>query len=102
MAIETVEAVRQAENRAEEKEKTAQKEKQVILATAQKEARELEKNSLKEATEKSKKNLQKAQLDGQSIINNTVKKAEEEVANLRNSIKEKEQKAIDLVISQIT
>ncbi len=101
MAIETVQAVRQAEINAAEIEKEAIKKRDAILSKAQEDAKEIVINMTKEALDKAELDLKKARQQGDRLMETAVQNAEKEVSLLKEMVKSKEQSAIDLVLSEV-
>lgn len=101
MAIETVQAVRQAEINAAETEKEALKKRDAILSKAQEDAKNLVISMTKDANNKAEADLMQARQQGDILMETAVQKAEKEVSILKEMVKRKEQSAIDLVISEV-
>lgn len=101
MAIETVQAVRQAEINAAETEKEAIKRRDAILSKAQEEAKTVEIKITKAALDKADADLKQAGQQGDLLMKAAVQKAEKEVSLLKEMVKCKEQSAIDLILSEV-
>lgn len=101
MAIETVEAVRQAELNAAQIEKEAAKECDAIFLKAQKDADEIISSMTKEALEKAKSDLGQTKIKSKTLMKEAEKRAAEGIEKIKKTAKKKEQPAIDLVISEI-
>jgi len=101
MAKETVEAVRQAELKAQEKEKEALGKKEAILSEAEKKAKELIASMTKQAYAKADKDLEKAKSRADEIINEAKLRSEKEILIIRELAKMKEESAISLILSEV-
>lgn len=101
MALDTVQAVRQAELNAANKEKEALLKKESILLEAQHEAKEIVASRVKEAQMLSEKKLKDANDKGAERLEAAKRKADQEVLILQEMVKSKEQAAIDLIISSL-
>jgi len=101
MAKETVEAVRQAELRAQEKEKEALQKKEAIISEAEKKAKELIASMVKEANAKADKDLANARTRADEIIKEARAKSEKEIVLVKELAKMKEESAINLVLSEV-
>lgn len=101
MAIETVEAVRQAEMKAAQLEKEAAQKKDTILLDAQQNAKNLIASMTKEALAKAEDALKKVNLQGTEMVQAAKVKAESEVHLMKEMVKGKEENAINLVISHV-
>ena len=101
MAMETVQAVRQAELEAAKKEKEALKESEVMISKAEIEAQVLLSSMKKLEQEKADKNLYKADEKAKESMKISLQQAEQDVISIRNMVEGKEQEAISLVLSTI-
>lgn len=101
MAVETIEAVRNAEQFAMQKEKEALKERDAILLKAQQDANELISVTTKGAQKKAKSDLEMAQIQGTKVIEEAKLRANGEIIKLKETVSKKEQEAIKLIISTI-
>lgn len=101
MAQETIQAVRQAELIAEQKEKEALIQAKETVANAEKEAKDLVSTMTKKSLLNAKKASDAALLEGEQMVKEAGKKAEKEIALLNQLLKQKEEKAIELVISAL-
>lgn len=101
MAKETVQAVRNAELKAAQIEKDAVQKKEEILSKAQQEARGLIASTTKDAQAKADKALAEAEKSGAGLIEAAKLNAEKEILLLKEMVKNKEQAAIDLVLSNV-
>lgn len=101
MAIEIVQAVRQAEQEADKIEKEASQRAEAIILKANDDAKQLLSSKSKEIQAKAQKDLEQAQLRGEELMVTAVQKAEKEILLLKEMVKSKEQNAIDLVLSEV-
>ncbi len=101
MAIEIVQAVRQAEQDAGRLEKEASVKADVIIQKANEEGKLLVSAMTREILAKAEKDLAQAQLQGSELMVTAVQKAEKEILLLKEIVKSKEQTAIDLVLSEV-
>ncbi len=101
MAKETVQAVRQAELKATQKEIEAQQKKEQILSEAGQTAKNLITSMTKEALLKAEREMEQANNQGAQILEASKQKAEKEVLLLKEMVKGKEQAAIDIVLSNL-
>ncbi len=101
MAMETVQAVRQAELKAAEIERDSYRQREEILLKAQQEAKQLSMTMIKQATQKAEQNLNAAQKKGEELIQAAVQRAEREATLMKEMAKSKEKAAIDLVLSNV-
>ncbi len=101
MAKETVQAVRQAELNAAEKEKEALLEKEKILSDAKQEAKTLIAKMTKQALDVAEHNLFLANQQGVEMMDAAKKRADNEVLLMKEMAKNKEEVAINLVLSNV-
>lgn len=101
MAIESIQAVRQAEFQAEQIEKDAIQNKDAILSKAQQEANTLITSMSKEAQANAERNMVNAIRKGEETVEAAKRNAEKEILLMKELVKEKEQAAIDLVIANV-
>jgi len=101
MAKETVQAVRQAELNAAQFEKNANMQREAILQEAEQNAKTMINSMTREAIEKAESNLSAARHRGTETLEAAKLRAETEVLLIKEMIKEKEQSAIDLVLSNV-
>ncbi len=101
MAKETVQAVRQAELNAAEKEKEALQKKESILTKAQQDAKEMVASKVSETQMLSEKKLKNANDQGEERLEAAKRKADQEVLILQEMVRNKEQAAIDFIISSL-
>lgn len=101
MAQDTVQAVRQAELNAANKEKEALQKKESILTKAQQDAKELIASKVSETQMLSEKKLKNASNQGEERLEAAKRKADQEVLILQEMVKSKEQAAIDFIISSL-
>jgi vacuolar-type H+-ATPase subunit H len=101
MAKETIQAVRQAELNAANKEKAAIQKKEVILAEAQQEAGIIITTRIKQAKEEAERNLVYANEQGANLMETIKQRAENEVIAMKEIAKRKEEEAIKLVLSSV-
>lgn len=101
MAKETVQAVRQAELNATEKERNALLEKEKILSEAQQEAKALLARMTEQELNAAERNLVLANQQGVEKMEAAKKRAEKEVILMKEMAKNKEEAAINLVLSNV-
>ncbi len=101
MAKEIVQAIRQAELNAVEKEKEALLEKDRILSKAQQEAKLLATTMTKQANDLAEQALIMANQKGATMLEDAKKRADKEVVLMKEMAKAKEEKAIKLVLSHV-
>jgi len=101
MAKETVQAVRQAELNATQKEREAIEKKEAIISEAQQNAKIMVTDMTKEALEKAERNLTFANQRGIEMMEAAKQKAENEVLLMKEMAKGKEEAAINLVLSNV-
>jgi vacuolar-type H+-ATPase subunit H len=101
MAKETVQAVRQAELNAAQKEREANEKKEAILSEAQLNAKTMISTMTKEALEKAERNLTLANERGVEMLEAAKKKAESEVLLMKEMAQRKEEAAINLVLATV-
>lgn len=101
MAQETIQAVRHAELIAEQTEKQAAREAKELITAAEKEAKEIilamTKNSLTDA----KKANNEALKQGETMMQDARARALKEIALQNELLKQKEENAIQLIISEL-
>jgi len=98
MAKETVEAVRQAELNAAQKEREAFQKKESILSEAQQNAKSMVSSITKEALLKAERNLALANQQGLERMEASKLKAVSEVLLMKEMAQRKEEAAIKLVL----
>ena len=101
MAMETVQAVRQAEFEAAQKEKVTAEESVVLISKAEIEAQVLLSSMKKLEQEKADKNLYKANEKAKELMQISLQQAEQDIISLRKMVEGKEQDAILLVLAEI-
>lgn len=101
MAKEIVQAVRQAELNAVEKDKEALLVKEKILSEAQQEAKTLIATMAKRANDTAERALELANQQGVAMIEEAKKRADKEVIIMKEMAKNKEEAAINLVLSNV-
>lgn len=101
MAKETVQAVRQAELNAAQKEKDAILRKEEILSKARQDASEMIASMTKDAREKAEAKIKAAELQGSKMLEDAKLKAESEVLIITEMAKRKEEAAINLVLTTV-
>lgn len=101
MAKETVEAVRQAELNALEKEKEALQKKDAIISEAEKKAKELIDSITKQASNKAQKDLDRAKSRAEEIVSEAKARSEKEILIIKELAKGKETAAIELILSEV-
>lgn len=99
MAKETVQAVRQAELNALQKEKDALSKKETIISESEQKAKALISSMTKQAMEKAEYDLADAYQYGITLVEAAKAKALEESILLKNITEKKEKDAIQLIIS---
>lgn len=101
MAKETVQAVRQAEEKAAQIEKEAAAKGEALIQKARVDAKNLVTTMTKDVLSNGEKDLEKVQLQSKALMEAAVQKAEKEILLLKEMVKSKEQAAIDLVLSEV-
>jgi UDP-N-acetylmuramyl tripeptide synthase len=101
MAKETVQAVRQAEILAAQKEKDALLRKDEIIAQAGQNAKALVTSMTKQALDKAGHNLAAADQRGKEMLEAARLKAESEVLVMNEMVQRKEEAAIKLILSSV-
>lgn len=101
MALESVQAVRQAELKAAQIEKDASAQREALLADAKQKAKDLADTRMKEAHAKAENDLKAAERRSMELLEEAKKKAEKEVIFMKELVKNKEQAAIELVLSNL-
>jgi len=101
MAKETVQAVRQVELNAVQKEKEAQDRNEAIISEAEQSAKSIMTSMTKQAMERAELDLSIAKQKGDKIIEAMKLKAEDEAILLKDKAGKKEKAAIDLIISYV-
>ncbi|MDF2539967.1 MAG: hypothetical protein K0S76_2988 [Herbinix sp.] len=101
MAKETVQAVRQAELNAAQKERDAYQNKEAILTEAQQKAKTIITSMTKEAHETAERNMVVANEQGIKMMESAKQKAENEVFLMKEMAQSKEVAAINLVLSTV-
>lgn len=102
MVKETIDAVLKAEQDAEQTEKDALLLRDQILAEANVSAEKLASDMIRDASEKAVLEMEIARRSGKEIALSHEQKAQDEIARIKEVIKQKEKAAIDMVISQLT
>ena len=101
MAKETVKAVRSAELSAVQIEKEAEQKKEAILLEAQQNAKSIIVSMTKEAQSKAERGLLEAQEQGVAIMEAGKQRAMNQIRLLTEMVKNKEQAATQLVLSNV-
>ncbi len=101
MAMETVEAVRQAELNAAQKEKDALNKKDEIISEAGRNAKALAASRTKQAMEEAEQELEAANQKGNGILQAAKLKAEKEVLIMREMAKAREEAVINMVLQAV-
>lgn len=101
MAQDTVQAVRQAELNAAQKEKEAVQKAESILSEAHREARLFVESKVKEALQMSEVKRKEAEKKSADLLEAAKVKADQEVFLLKEMVHGKEQAAIDYIISSL-
>jgi V/A-type H+/Na+-transporting ATPase subunit G/H len=101
LAKETIQAVRQAEQKAEQIEKDAAMKAEAIVMNAYEQAKELETSMTKDALAKAQEELERAQLQGVDFMEAANNNADIEIKQLYEIVKNKEEAVIKLVLSEI-
>ena len=99
MAKEIVQAVRQAEINAAETEKSALMQKEAILSEAMREANTIIATKTKQALSEADRNLILVKQQSEKLLEEATKRAEREVVLMREMAKNKEDAAVNLVLS---
>lgn len=101
MAMETVQAVRQAEIEAALKEKEAAKQSELIILEAEKKAEDILSSMKKTLHEKAEQNLLEANVKAKEFMDIALRDAENEIISIKDMVKVKEKEAVSLVLSEI-
>lgn len=101
MALESVQAVRQAELKAAQIEKDALAAKEALLSETRQKAKDLVDSKVKEAQAKAENDLRAAERRSMELMEEAKLRAEKEVIFMKELVKNKEQAAIDLVLSSL-
>lgn len=101
MALETVQAVRQAEVKAAQMEKDALQRKEEIISKADQDAKALIHSLTKQAAKKAEEDLAEAKKRGQEQLEAARLKAENEAMILKKMAQRKEETAIHLILSSV-
>jgi vacuolar-type H+-ATPase subunit H len=101
MAMETIQAVRQAELNAAQMEKEAIQKKELLLAEAQQNAKALVTSMTNEALKLAEQKLMAANDQGAKMIDAAKLKAEKEVLLMKEMVKGKEQAAYNQILSNL-
>ncbi len=101
MALESVQAVRQAELNAARIEKEASVKREALLSDARQKAKDLVASSIREAQVKADKDLSTAYSRSTRLLEEAQARAEKEVMFMKELVMNKEQAAIDLVLSNV-
>ncbi len=101
MALEAVQAVRQAELKAAQIEKEASAAKEALLSEAKQKANKLIDTRVKEAQAKAEQELKAAERRSMELMEEAKAKAEKEIVFMKEIVKSKEQAAINLVLSSL-
>ena len=101
MAKETIETIRQAEIRAEQREKDAQAKAEEIVAKAHEEAESMQKSMTGKAREEAAAALKKAGAQGEEMMAQAQREVEQEVLNLQKEISLKESQAVSMIVAEL-
>lgn len=101
MALETIQVVKQAELEAENQQKEALLLSKDIIAKAEKQGKELISSMVKEATEEAKKAERNAEEKASIKKAEAAARVEQNIKILQDQIREKEEKAVELVIAAL-
>lgn len=101
MAMETVQAVRQAELEAAIKEKEAAKKSELITLEAENKAEVIISSMKKTSYEKAEQNLLEANGKAKEFMDIALRDAEKEIISIKDKVKVKEKEAVSLVLSEI-
>lgn len=101
MAKDTVEAIRQAEQKALQLEKDTALQQEVILQKAKEEAEHIVAAAVKEVLEIAKLDMEKAVVQGKKIMEDATNRAEKEILQLKERVKAKEPETLSLIVSSI-
>ena len=101
MAQETIQAVRQAELKAEETEKAAQQQLEAMRKAAQEKARQLKEEMTKAVKADSMETFTLAKEQGEAIIQAAEKDVQQEISLLREKAEQKQGQAISLILDQL-
>lgn len=101
MAKETIQAVRQAELNAVQKQRDAQQKKEANIHEAEQQAKTLIASMTKQAMEKAEHDLVAANQRGNELIDAARLKTENEVILMKEMAGRKEEAAIQLILSSV-
>lgn len=101
MAMETVQAVRQAEIEAALKEKEAAKQSELIILDAEKKAEAILSSMKKTSHERAEQNLLEANVKAKEFMDIALRDAQNEIISIKEMVKMKEKEAVSLVLSEI-
>ena len=101
LSKEALEAIRGAEQKADQMGKDAPAKSDKIIADARNEANSRYEKRISEARGKAGSDLEAAKQQGENLIAEALRQAEKETETLRTSAEEKEQKAIQWILSNI-
>ena len=101
MAMESVEAVRQAERHAAQTEKDAAQRQQELIAQAEADARTRIGQMTSNAQAQAQKELQMAQEKADALLSEARESVRLEINRMNDSVKDRERAAVELVMSAI-
>lgn len=101
MAKDIVEAVRNAELKANQTEKNAYSESEQIIKKAENDAKVFSAAQVKEAEERAEAMLKTAELQSKKLFEKANNEALQEIAALNSKAKQKEAEAVKLVYSEL-
>lgn len=101
MAMKTVKLVKEAEEKAADTERDARIKRDEIISRAQEKSKDIMTTMANEALQNAEKAFELADKDHEAIIQKAVKDSENEIGMLKEISRNKEQIAIQLVLSKI-
>ncbi|MDF2544037.1 MAG: hypothetical protein K0S47_3755 [Herbinix sp.] len=101
MAVETVQAVRKAEQKAAQMENDALIQRDLIIQEAKQKAKTMISSMTKDALSKAAMELDQTQKKGDELLITSRAKADKEILLMKELTKSKEQAAIKLILSEI-
>ncbi|MCR4901666.1 MAG: hypothetical protein K6A23_02320 [Butyrivibrio sp.] len=101
MAQESIQAIREAENAASEKEKEAKIKADEIVAKAKTDAESLIKSRIDEAKKAGAASLENASAQNESIIAKAKEEAKSEIEGLKASVTQKESEAVKAIVDAL-
>ncbi len=101
MAQQTIDAVREAEKKAEQMERSAVQQAEECLQSARADAERTVEHMAAEADKQAQASLLAARKRGDTLADKAAKEAEQEIASLRAHAKQKQKEAVTSVIAEL-